>query len=155
MSQLVSADRAVWQKLLEEGVRPRRNALRHLPLDDALQKALESYDVSFALLPLASKAVPKKDPPKKIDKDPKDTLVIRSDKLKKGKGRGKGKSKGSTPQAILKLGGVSRTPDGENLCFGYNISGCSEAADGARCKKGHHLCAKCFGPHSIQDHEKS
>ena len=37
--------------------------------------------------------------------------------------------------------------------FAYNIGGCGDAADGAKCKRGLHVCAKCFGLHSIQNHE--
>ena len=69
----------------------------------------------------------------------------------KGKGRGKGQR---VPYPIVKLGGVGRTPDGKNLCYKYNLEGCREAADGASCPKGEHVCAKCFGPHPISEHGK-
>ena len=50
--QIVAADKAVWAKLLEEGVKPRRDSDGTLPVDVGLMKALESYAVSFSLLPL-------------------------------------------------------------------------------------------------------
>ena len=148
VSQIVAADRAVWQKLLEDNIKPRRQADGTLPLDEALQKALESYEVSFCLLPLQSK----KEPKKKGDKKKDDTEVIKrvkGDKIKPGKGKGKGR----IPEALMKFGGVSKNPSGENLCFAYNIGGCQDAADGAKCRRGLHVCAKCFGLHSIQPHE--
>ena len=90
VSQIVAADRAVWQKLLEDNIKPRRQADGTLPLDEALQKALESYEVSFCLLPLQSK----KEPKKKGDKKKDDTEVIKrvkGDKIKPGKRKGKGR----------------------------------------------------------------
>ena len=154
VSQLVSADRAVWSKLIEDGIKPKRDTHGVLPLDTALTRALESYQVSFALLPLpqAKKPNPKNDK----DKD-KDRVYNVWDKRHKG-GKGKGKGKGSKgqklPYGIVKLGGTGRTPDGENLCFKYNLEGCEDAADGATCPKGKHVCAKCFGTHGIKDHSK-
>ena len=148
VTQIVAADRAVWQKLLEDNIKPRRQADGTLPLDEALQKALESYEVSFCLLPLQGKKEPKKNPLK--NKGETEVIKkVKGDKIKPGKGKGKGR----TPEAIMKLGGVSKNPSGENLCFAYNIGGCQDAADGAKCRRGLHVCAKCFGLHSIQHHE--
>ena len=56
-------------------------------------------------------------------------------------------------KASLSWGAFSKTPEGDNLCFAYNLSGCSEASDGAKCRRGHHLCAKCFGSHPISQHD--
>lgn len=53
--QIVAADKAVWQKLLEDNIKLRRSPAGTLALDDALQRALESYEVSFCLLPLQAK----------------------------------------------------------------------------------------------------
>ena len=55
VSQIVAADKAVWQKIIEEGVRPKRSSTGELPLGDAMLEALKSYEVSFLLLPLQSK----------------------------------------------------------------------------------------------------
>ena len=118
----------MWQKLLEDNIKPRRQADGTLPLDEALQKALERYEVSFCLLPLQTKKEPKKKE-KKEKKDETEVIKkIKGDKVKPGKGKGKGR----IPEAIMKLGGVSKNPSGENLCFAYNIGGCKDAADGAK-----------------------
>ena len=156
VSQLVNADKLVWAKLLEDGVRPRRDPTGSLPLDTELIKALESYQVSFALLPLPSH-VAKKPAGKGSggDKDGDKHKVWDEHFHKKGKkGKGKGKSQ-KIPYNISKLGGVGRTPDNQNICYRYNLEGCKEAADGAACGKGQHVCAKCFGPHPIKEHPKS
>ena len=127
VTQIVAADRAVWQKLLEDNIKPRRQADGTLPLDEALQKALESYEVSFCLLPLQAKKEPKKNPLK--NKGETEVIKkVKGDKIKPIKGKGKGR----IPEAIMKLGGVSKNPSGENLCFAYNIGGCEDAADGAK-----------------------
>ena len=154
VSQIVSADKAVWQKLLQDNVKPRRQPDGTLALDDSLQRALESYEVSFCLLPLHAKKdgnkTKEKKEKKETDKTEKPNKVKQDEKKTKGP---KGKGKGRVPEAIMKLGGVARNPSGENLCYAFNINGCSEAADGAKCRRGLHVCAKCFGPHSIQNHE--
>ena len=152
VSQLIAADKAVWQVILEAGVRPRRTEAGTLPLNDRLLEALQSYQVSFVLLPLASK----KESAHKEKKEKKESAhkekKIKTDKWDKPP---KGKGKGKVPHQIMKLGGVGKNPDGENICYSYNCSQCNGAPDGGRCKKGLHICAKCFGKHSIQDHESS
>ncbi|CAL1148854.1 unnamed protein product [Cladocopium goreaui] len=55
VSQLVTADRTVWQMLLEEGVQPKRDEMGNLALDTKLMESLQSYRVSFSLLPLIAK----------------------------------------------------------------------------------------------------
>lgn len=154
VSQLVAADKAVWSKLLEDGIKPRRDIAGDLPLDVHLMRALESYQVSFALLPLPQSKKPNPKGDKEKDKG-KDKIYNQWDKKQKGDKKGKGKGKGQRlPYGIIKLGGTGRTPDGANLCFKYNLEGCSDGADGGECPKGKHVCAKCFGAHSIKDHSK-
>ncbi|CAL1145278.1 unnamed protein product [Cladocopium goreaui] len=55
VSQLVAADRTVWQMLLKEGIQPKRDEMGTLSLDSKLMESLQSYRVSFALLPLIAK----------------------------------------------------------------------------------------------------
>ena len=152
VSQIVATDKAVWAKMLEDGIRPRRDPQGDLPLDKHLMKALESYSVSFALLPLPQhKKVNASNPAPK----PKATSKVSNyfQKQHKGKGKSKGSSKGPrVPYQIVQAGGVGKTPDGSNICFKYNIEGCDDAADGSSCKRGKHCCAKCFGSHSLKDH---
>jgi hypothetical protein len=70
---------------------------------------------------------------------------------KNGKGKGKGQKTrtGQVPKALIGLN--SRSRDGEPLCYGYNLSGCSAAEPGRKCTKGYHFCAKCLGVHSLND----
>ena len=78
-------------------------------------------------------------------------------KPKKAKGSGKGKGKGggksgkggggkSGSKAADRLGMSSKTPDGLNICYGYNDWN-------ARCKnskcKFEHVCGLCYGKHPL------
>ena len=57
VAQLVEADKLVWIRLIERGVKPRKSADGTFPLDTELLHSPESYEVSFSLMPL--KAVQK------------------------------------------------------------------------------------------------
>ena len=134
VSQLIEADRKVFSRLIELDVKPRKASDGTFPMDDALMQALESYEVSFSLMHLQSRAAP---PPNRPNKRQ------REEDTRKGKGKskwsqpkGKGKNKSSPPwMAIPKVirdkGGVAQLPSGEALCFDFNIHG-----DGAKCKAG-------------------
>ena len=81
----------------------------------------------------------------------------RSDPKGKGKSKDKSKAKGKDrdgpkPRELLHC--VSRTPAGENICFGFNLPrGCPNGAD---CPRGKHVCARpgCFQNHSQVDHKE-
>lgn len=161
VSQLVAADKAAWAKVIERNVKPRRNAHGQLPLDTELLSALQSYEVSFTLIPLPAKARPE---PKKTqpwsyqDRESPYGKGRKGEKGKPSKGTSKGKGKTGTesriPAAIRTGGGTSHTPAGLRICYDYSLSACAHAADGAECPKGVHVCAKCFGPHPFKDHDK-
>ena len=159
VSQIVAADKLVWQALLEEGVQPKRDDAGVLALDTKLLSTLESYRVSFSLLPL----IAKKEGPGNIQKKNKPQQPWSSGKgavattqkpwLKQKGGKKGGKSKQRVPSHIFKLGGTASNPEGEPICFGFNWEGgCSEAADGAKCRRGLHICSKCYASHSILQH---
>ena len=76
--------------------------------------------------------------------------VPKGGKAAGGKGGKKGKGKdGDMPPAVqLPPGCSSQTTDGKRLCFPFNQSSCKFAKDGRRCRRGFHLCWRCFQPHS-------
>lgn len=163
VSQLVSADCQAWRRVIQDGVKPRRDENGVKPLDKALIEALQSYEVSFALIPLPTKQAsnPKQssEHAQKAPGKPKQKLVgnkFAHGKKPKGKGKGGQKSKWEpkTPLAIREAGGTAMTPEGEPLCFSYSLSSCKHAADGGKCMKGLHLCPVCYGPHPLKDHPK-
>ena len=163
VTQLIAADKLVWQTLLEEGVKPKRDEAGQLALNDKLLEALQSYRVSFSLLPLIAKANQsssssspnqKTKPATSGGKGSPNSVQKPWMKNKGGKTGSKGKQR--VPQHIFKMGGTASNPAGEPICFGYNShSGCNDAADGARCKRGHHICAKCYNVHPIHKHADS
>ena len=44
----------VFEKIIERGIKPKRDSSGDYPLDNALLAALECYEVSMCLLPLAA-----------------------------------------------------------------------------------------------------
>eukprot|EP00435_Cladocopium_sp_Y103_P038397 s405_g10.t1 len=166
VSQLLAADRAAWTSLIEKNVKPRPKADGSLELDTKLEEALKSYEVSFTLLPLIAKQ-PAAAKPTAPASSGKGATGAQSKGIRKGSNRfapysAKGKSKGKgrfdqrVPKEIRDAGGSASTPDGQPICFDYSLKRCREGvADGARCKKGFHLCAICYGTHCMQDHKKA
>lgn len=44
----------------------------------------------------------------------------------------------------------TKTTDGRPICFSFNLpNGCSEAKPGDKCKRGIHICPRCFANHSL------
>ncbi|CAE7564705.1 unnamed protein product [Symbiodinium sp. CCMP2592] len=145
--QLLTADRQVWTRMIENEISPKRSADGTYPVDRALLPTLETFDVTVALLPRKSEESKKRvaTPHKPgVERDPKIT------KPTKGKGKGKkGTWQPSVPEAIRKLGGVAETPDKKRICFSRNLPcGCTQDP----CPKGLHVCALCFAPdHGLQE----
>lgn len=169
VSQLIAADKACWSKVIEKGIKPRPDLAGELPLNTELIKALECYEVSFALLPLPSKSsAPARSPSNAGHAKPRMPSSAYSS-TGKGKGKQKGgmhsspysKGKGKkyeprVPAAIREQGGTASTPDGDPICFDNAFKRCkSGVADGAKCPKGLHVCCICYGPHSMVDHKKA
>ena len=146
VSQIVAADKQVFVRLIEAGIRPKRADDKSFPMDAALMTALESYEVSFLLLHAAVTKPPKRPPPRLTRGGQKD-----DDPKKPRKGPGKGAQKTGAggprvPKAIMDLGGHAMTPDGSECCYGYNLGKCSVKG----CKR-KHVCCKCFGSHPITE----
>ena len=146
LSQLIKADQQVWAKLSEAGSDIRRNNAGELPLDRLIITTLESYEISFYLLPMVASstnanwnAAPRQGPYEEFAKG-----------KGKGKLKGKRKSKGEHVQTWVppKLrGGKPTNPAGNPICFNYNLEGCDAAQVGSACPRGLHVCCKCFKNH--------
>ena len=151
--QLLTADRQVWTKMIQDEVPAKRGADGRHPVDDALVPALQSYEVTVCLLPRAAVESKKRPaPPKRFAQD-RDTKTQKGDPSRGGgKGNGKGKRAAwqpSVPEGIRKLGGHAQTPDKKRICFSRNLP-CGCTLD--PCPKGLHVCALCFSPeHGIQE----
>lgn len=151
LTQLIRADQQVWAKMAEAGSNIRRDATGQLPLDNLIMTVLESYEISFYLLPMVStssgsqwRSNPYNDSGKgKVDYEDK------------GKGKGKkGKSKKRSKTDHVQTwvppqlrGGKPVTASGQHICFNYNLNGCDAAQPGEACPRGLHVCCKCFKTH--------
>ena len=144
LSQVLSADKAVFGKLAELGTNVRKDAAGVRPLDQKLKEVLESYEVSFYLMPMVEK-------PKPIPNDRAQPYQNDyNDKKGKAKGKGKkGKKQGHTMTWVPPLlrGGKPVDDQGNPICFNYNLEGCSAAQPGQTCPRGRHICCKCFEVH--------
>ena len=158
INQILKADREVWIFMAQNvaDVRPSADGTR--PLDKALQEALADYNVAFHMLPLPLPAASAYAPMRNKDEFNKDGNFGGRDSgykgqnfFRKGKGKSKGQSQGSSfaPRGIK--GAVGRDARGRPICFNFNLSECQDAAAGASCKKGRHVCfkANCFKPHAF------
>lgn len=128
VSQLLSADKAAWCSLIEKNLKPRPDLAGVMPLNTALEESLKSYEVSFYLLPMISKAQPKAAQPSigtktatgPLQQSPKGNRkgsFRTKPYTSKGKGKNKTKFEPRIPQQIREAGGTASTPDGDPICF--------------------------------------
>ena len=98
-----------------------------LALDSKLMESLQSYRVSFALLPLIAKKDNTPSPSKTTKPAANQggkgaNLHVQKPWLKAKGGKKGGKGKVRVPNHIFKLGGTASNPSGEAICFGFNSS---------------------------------
>ncbi|CAE7214389.1 unnamed protein product, partial [Symbiodinium sp. CCMP2456] len=152
VSQIVEADRLVFTRLIELNIKPKQDTDGSMPMDKAPHEALESYEVSFALMHLPSKGPGNPPRPwKRLKTQHQDTPGKGKDKNKKGNGKG-GKTAApwvSIPKFIRDRGGHAATPAGEPICFTYSIHGKCAVPNCPR----KHVCARCFGEHALLNHK--
>jgi hypothetical protein len=80
--------------------------------------------------------------------------VIKKKKRGKGKGgKGTGKPGNTVPMPAGLENCSRRTKNGNPICYNYNLPvGCKDEVSNNRCRRGLHVCAKCFANHSYQSH---
>ena len=131
------------------------------PLDPLMIRARADAEIQFFMLP-----TPQPPPqPKKRAWD--DAFGNQWQKQTGEEGKGKGKQKGKTktkgkplnnagriPEQLRSTGCVASDDKNRRLCFAYNIDTCADAAAGAECGRGWHLCAKkgCYKQHPAHAH---
>jgi hypothetical protein len=161
-THLLRADRAAFGRMAEwaqNGIQMRPDGKR--PLDDLVLRARADAEIQFFMLP-----TPAPPPaPKKRQWD--DAFGNQWQKQAGEEGKGKGKQKGKTktknkqfvnagriPEQLRTSGCVASDDKNRRLCFAYNIDTCADAAAGAECGRGWHLCAKkgCYKQHPAHAH---
>ena len=142
-NQLLNADRRLFTKLAELTRAGIQVDGAGRPLDAVFPNATEHPEVQLLLQPLPAPPVAT------VLKPDRDSPYRRQPS---GKGKTKGKGYNSLP-AQLRDFGVSATPQGHALCFGYSLKNCKLQATRNRCAKGLHLCCYkgCFKNHPYVD----
>lgn len=179
LNQLKRADEEVWRRIALEC----RDGLKwtvqeHPPFERALKKVIFDPAVRLLLMPLpslsASSVVKNEshEPTDKLSRGQKRRIRELEDENARlrqaaraggrpgpSTGGGKGKSKaqgkgGSKGNFKLMADKMKNLPNGEPICFNFNIRGCPDAAAGARCNRGWHLCAEpgCQQKHAMINH---
>ena len=142
-NQLLNADRRLFTKLAELTRAGIQVDGAGRPLDAVFPNATEHPEVQLLLQPLPAPPVAT------VHKPDRDSPYRRQPS---GKGKTKGKGYNSLP-AQLRDFGVSSTPQGHALCFGYSLKNCKLQVTRNRCAKGLHLCCYkgCFKNHPYVD----
>ena len=184
VNQLIRADQEAFKQLAyltSNGIK--KDGARRRPCDEGLIKILDDPDFRQALANLPGRAENKRKSDNSDSGDEKikrrktkaqrlSGLRSRLENVKAqyaalmgqlpagsaapqatSKGKGKGKS---VRMPVDLIGKHSMTSDGRRICFGYNLpGGCTAAAAGKECSKGHHVCMEpgCYGPHPVHKHQ--
>ena len=169
VDQLERADVELWNRIAEatrDGIN--RTPTGTLPVEEVFLKTCESPAVRLLLLPLSK--------PQHSDAATASAAKIGKQQQQTGNQQGKGGEKGKNLQQNqgqsgsakgvkqtksqkkkgkqvkrLEKYGASRTPEGEEICFSFNGSGCDA---GDKCRRAH-VCQKCFGEHPASTCKKS
>ena len=166
--QVFRADRAAFQVMAEKLTTLKRTAAGTLPIDVQLELTPAIPRVMFCLMPTGAGAHASKSPPDGGSRDG------RKRKRKSGPSKPQQHApppaphpqsrpnprapRARDPQSFTKapaaLAGMhSQTPEGERICWAYNLpKGCPNGSD---CPKGKHVCMKpgCYKPHPLHEHK--
>jgi hypothetical protein len=148
MLQCMSADKELWILLSEalRGALVPVTGTGKKPLDEKFAALAQDHRVAFLLLPL---------PISRQQNQNKNSNNGEEEHEGKRKGDGKGKRKptkkgnitkdGQTTMPAELQGYSAQTPEGKYICWNFNLAkGCKFAKPGGRCKRGVHVCIKCF-----------
>jgi hypothetical protein len=154
MAQCLSADKELFVIMAEKlrgAIVPAAGAVDK-PIDVLMKTAMNEPAVAFLLLPL-----PRSSQPTRVDSPMRPPGKDKKQDKKQGAARGVMKdgntkpnfNKTLTPPAELK-DFAQKTPEGKFICWNFNLAGgCKFAGKGNRCKRGMHVCCKCFGKHAL------
>ena len=159
-AQLLRADRQAFVRISEQFV----GSLKSFtgpgkPLDPYVRKLDMDMTVTYFMLPIPAGQSSSSGSGDKVDKDKKRPEAPQgnkpgANKFQKGASKGaqkgiKGKKRDPVPQSLK--GMHSRTPQGDPICFGYNLGSCKQ---GANCLR-KHVCAVpgCYKNHPQTEHQ--
>ena len=158
-AQLLRADRQAFIRLSELFVGSLKAAVvAGKPLDPYVEKLENDMTVTYFMLPVpTSHSAGSTDKVDKVDKDTKRPAAPNTKggqppkKFQKGASKGSNKGKKRDPIPTALRGMHSRTPQGEPICFSYNLGTCKQ---GASCPR-KHVCAvpNCYKAHPQTEHQ--
>ena len=144
--------------MIRKDVNVRRRPDDTLEMDTEIMNALQSYEVGFHVMPLpkakTAEAKPQQPSASGQPSQPSNGQSRAGQPYHKGsKGKGKGKGKGKKvanilPAELQNKGCVGMDDHNRRPCFNFNLNKCQDAAHGAECNRGWHLCMK-KGCHEI------
>jgi len=137
MQQIREADKMLWKKLSEAtrgGVVQLPDGTK--PIQQQMEALFNDPEVQYQMLPMPKGS----HRPGPYDNPPRDDKGHLKGKGEKGKGKGK-----STPFQLPE-GCSQNMPNGKPICNSFNQNRCTFAKEGKRCKRGFHVCWKCFKP---------
>ena len=160
IEQLSRADVALFAHMMKStrgGIRLKSDGT--FPLEIALERAMESLEVRLLLQPLMGSSSSKRKLEEGSDQSPEvknrqSRVVTVSNQKSTGsasqapkkaasKAKGAGKSVPTKlPRELLDFGDcIPRTAAGDNICYAFNLGGCTSGASG-KCSRGKHVCMK-------------
>lgn len=141
LHQLKEADQQLFKKIAEStrgDLVQRADGAR--PMENFLTVYMDSAEVQFCLIPQPKS--PKPPAAGQPQKWGKKQLQKSHNKMES-----KDASKRDSPPFQLPPGCHQKTDEGKPICNGYNKGFCKFAQPGKRCKRGFHICWKCFKAH--------
>ena len=161
-AQLLRADRQAFVRISEQFTGSLKSfAGAGKPLDPLIERLESDMTVTYFMLPIPAGQGQSGSSADKGDKDkkrPEPSAGIKGNanqnKFQKGASKGankgaKGKRRDPVPQSLK--GMHSRTPEGDAICFGYNLGSCKQ---GSSCPR-KHVCAVpgCYKAHPQTEHQ--
>ena len=155
-SQLLRADRQAFVRMSELFTGSLRAPIAAgKPLDPYIEKLESDMTVTYFMLPMPTSHASSSTDKAEKDKKRPDAPIVKGaqppKKVPKGnaKGGSKGKKREPIPQALK--GHHSRTPQGEAICFGFNLGTCKQ---GSKCPR-QHVCSVpgCYKAHPQTEHQ--
>ena len=157
-AQLLRADRHSFIRLSETFTGTLKTpCVAGMPLDPLIRKFDTDMSITYYMLPIPSSSGSTSDKAdkgdkadkKRVESSPKQTAAPNKYQKGGGKGKTKGKKREPIPQSLK--GMHSRTPQGDPICFGYNLGTCKL---GSSCQR-KHVCAVpgCYKNHPQTEHQ--
>ena len=139
LRQIKEADKALFRKLAEKTrgrltIQPDGTK----PMESVFDECMNHAEVQFCTIPMVKVQT--------VGQSPKEPKGRGKGKDKDGKGRVGNDFLKDQPTPSLPPGCSQMTPENKPICNLFNRGKCTFAKEGKRCRRGFHVCWKCFKP---------